>query len=67
MENGHSGKKTVTFQPAAASPYISIEMFVERMAAGQTISHILVEHPDLTHDRIINALRSYFTLGGGTT
>jgi uncharacterized protein (DUF433 family) len=43
-------------KPVVAGTRISVELILEKLAAGESIDHILASHPRLTRDGVLAAL-----------
>lgn len=44
-------------KPVIAGTRITVDLILEKLAAGETIEQILDAHPRLTHDKIVAALK----------
>lgn len=44
-------------KPVVAGTRITVELILEKLAAGETTDHLLEAHPRLTHEAILAALQ----------
>lgn len=51
-----SNPKIMMGKPVIAGTRITVELILEKLAAGESIEDILAAHPHLTHDAILAAL-----------
>jgi uncharacterized protein (DUF433 family) len=51
-------------KPVVAGTRITVELILEKLAAGETTSQILAAHPHLTHDGIRAAVSFASVVGG---
>ncbi len=51
-----SDPKIMMGKPVVAGPRITVELILEKLAAGETVEQILDEHPRLTRQSVLAAL-----------
>lgn len=52
----HSDPKIMMGKPVVAGTRITVELILEKMAAGETVEQILDAHPRLTRQAVLAAL-----------
>ena len=52
----HSDPKVMMGKPVIAGTRITVELILEKLAAGESIEQLLEAHPRLTHQAILAAL-----------
>ena len=51
-----SDPKVMMGKPVIAGTRITVELILEKLAAGETVDHILAAHPHLTREAVLAAL-----------
>lgn len=51
-----SNPKIMMGKPVIAGTRITVELILEKLAAGETIEHILEAHPQLTREAVLAAI-----------
>ena len=52
-----SNPKVMMGQPVVSGTRITVDLILEKLAAGETIEQLLEDHPRLTRDGILAALK----------
>jgi uncharacterized protein (DUF433 family) len=53
----HADPKVMMGKPVVAGTRITVESILDKLGAGETIEQILTEHPRLTREGILAAIR----------